>query len=108
MTIFIGEHNQSMTIGDLSVKNAAHGLSGLRWIATEQDEEHGKLPRCQTISLTESNSEINKQIPIKLPLVITLSSSTITIPQSQLENIFSKFFPKKKCAVNETTRYISC
>lgn len=33
VTIFIGKNNQSMTIGDLSVKNAAHGLSGIKWIA---------------------------------------------------------------------------
>mgnify|MGYP006872377932 CR=1 FL=1 len=41
-----------MTIGDLSVKNAAHGLSGVRWIVVEQDDDYGKLPRCQSIGLT--------------------------------------------------------
>lgn len=33
VTIFLGEHNQTMSIGDLTVKNAAHGLSGIKWIA---------------------------------------------------------------------------
>jgi|JI7StandDraft_1071085.scaffolds.fasta_scaffold914760_1 hypothetical protein len=45
-----------MTIGDLSVKNAAHGLSGIKWIPVEQDDQYGKLARTTAIQLTMSNS----------------------------------------------------
>jgi hypothetical protein len=41
-----------MTIGDLSVKNSAQGLSSLNWISVEQDEHHGKLAICHGIQLT--------------------------------------------------------
>jgi hypothetical protein len=37
VTIFLGHQNQTMTIGDLSVKNAEHGLSGIKWVPIEQD-----------------------------------------------------------------------
>ena len=36
VTIFIGEHNQTITIGDLSVKNSAQGLSGIQWVKVSQ------------------------------------------------------------------------
>lgn len=52
VTIFIGQNNQSLTIGDLSVKNSAQGLSGVNWVSVEQDDLHGKLPKCQTIQFT--------------------------------------------------------
>ena len=29
ITIFVGKYNQSITFGDLSVKNSAQGLSGI-------------------------------------------------------------------------------
>lgn len=60
MTIFIGQHNQSMTIGDLSVKNSGQGLAGVRWIPVVQDSTHGKLPRCKSIQLTATDSEVRK------------------------------------------------
>lgn len=46
MTIFLGRNNL-VTIGDLSVKNSDEGLSGIRWLNAEQDEEYGKLPRIE-------------------------------------------------------------
>ena len=42
ITIFIGEFNQSITFGDLSVKNSAQGLSGIEWVNVS-DQSNGKL-----------------------------------------------------------------
>lgn len=49
-----------MTIGDLSVKNSGQGLAGVRWIPVVQDSTHGKLPRCKSIQLTATDSEVRK------------------------------------------------
>ena len=56
MTIFLGEHNQSMTIGDISVKNSADGLGGIQWIEVEQHEKYGKLPATKEIWVATADS----------------------------------------------------
>ena len=43
VTIFIGANNQTITIGDLSVKNSVQGLSSITWVDVHETD-YGKLP----------------------------------------------------------------
>lgn len=45
-----------MTVGDLTVKYSAQGLSAVHWISTEDNGFTGKLPKCSQISLSDSQS----------------------------------------------------
>ena len=80
VTLYVGPHNQSATFGDLSVKNSAQGLSGIHWIKVKQ-QEHGKLAHLREFALTYEDQENRKVVGSKLPLVLTLSSSSISIPE---------------------------
>ena len=96
ITIYIGEFNQTITFGDLSVKNSAQGLSGIEWVNVTQ-QNNGKLAHLREIAITFEGQEKRKMFGSTLPIVLTLSSSSISIPKKELEMIIDKFFKKDKC-----------
>ena len=83
ITIYIGELNQRITFGDLSVKNSAQGLSGIEWVNVTQ-QTNGKLAHLREIALTFDGQEKRKMFASSLPIVLTLSSSSISIPKKEL------------------------
>lgn len=45
ITIYLGKNgNKTITMGELSTKNAELGYGGINWMKVTEDESYGKLP----------------------------------------------------------------
>ena len=90
------------------MKNSQEGLSGIKWIKLEQDENYGKLANLKSFHLTQPSIESRKTLKTSLPVVFTISSSSIHLPEDVLNKMKDKFFKNKNCSINSETRYFEC
>ena len=57
VTISLNEDGDSISIGDLTVKNTDKGYSGLQWIDISEEQEYGRLPSITGIGIGDLSED---------------------------------------------------
>lgn len=102
VTIFLGS-NSSVTIGDLSVKNAEKGYSGIEWIKLNDR----RYPVIDQITIETQDSEKVDSFECSAEGLLTLSASYVSLPKKYIESLTKHLSDVAKCHISDST-YLEC
>lgn len=102
VTVYLGS-NSSVTIGDLSVKNAEKGYSGIEWIKLDQQ----RYPQIDQITIETEDVEKVDSFECSAEALLTLSASYISLPEKYLTQLIKHLSDVGKCHLNNNT-FLEC
>lgn len=102
VTVYLGS-NSTVTIGDLSVKNAEKGYSGIEWIKLDDR----RYPQIDQITIETEDSEKVDSFECSAEALLTLSASYISLPEKYLTELIKHLSDVAKCHVGEHT-FLEC
>lgn len=81
---YLGENN-TITFGDLTSKYADSGFSSINWVATKEDEGFGKLVEVLNVGIEDKEDDSDEESDTAYPVILTLSSSYIGLPEEVIQ-----------------------
>lgn len=102
VTVYIAD-NSSITIGDLSIKNAEEGYAGITWINLGAN----KLPLFDQVTIEQEGSEKVRSAELSIEGIFTLSASYISLPHRQLTDFLKEL--DEECEVlPDSYSFVQC